>query len=72
MKPGQIRKDEEYLDSGRDPNASEEEYKYYMTGPEGAPHKAEVETRKQFRKKHGGGDAWMDGARKNYLPVDEE
>jgi len=72
LKAGQIRKDEEYLNSGRDPNASEEEYKYYMTEPEGAPHKAEVETRKQFRKKHGGGDAWTDGARKNYLPVDEE
>ena len=43
-----------------------------MTGTEGVPHKAEVETRKQFRKKYGGGDAWIDGARKNYLPVDEE
>jgi hypothetical protein len=71
LKAGQIERDEEYNNSGRDPNSSEDEYKYYMTGPEGLPHKAEVETRKEFRKKYGGGDTWIDGARKNYLPVDD-
>ena len=51
---------------------NEEQYKDYMTGTEGAPHKAEVETRKQLRNKYGGGDGWIEGARRNYLPVDEE
>jgi hypothetical protein len=58
LEAGQIKKYEEYNDGGRDPNSSEEEYKYYMKGPEGAPHKAEVDARKEYRQKYGGGDAW--------------
>jgi len=73
LKKDQIKKDDEYLKSDKDPfNGTEEEYKSYMTGTEGVPHKAEVETRKEFRMKYGGGDAWMDAAKKNYLPVDEQ
>jgi RHS repeat-associated protein len=68
LKKDQIIRDEQ---CANDPTETEEQYKHYMTGPEGQPHRAEVNARKEFRKKFGGGDGWIESARANYLPVDE-